>query len=146
MSDWYDPAQVKKGGPMKVEVPKIEQLLERDPYLKMHEREIRRRYEHVVFAFECTLWTTAFCRYGNYEDFVKRICSVEGGLCEFAKAYENMGCHVEKDNTFVCRQWIPGKEGSVHTFLRVSPIIFPPTDFRRAGGLALRRLQQLEQV
>ena len=42
-SDWYDPAQVKKGGPMSVKVPKIDDLLERDGYLKLHEREIRRR-------------------------------------------------------------------------------------------------------
>ncbi len=41
--DWYDPAQVKKGGPMEVKVPRIADLLERDPYIRNHEREIRRR-------------------------------------------------------------------------------------------------------
>ncbi len=42
--DWYDPAQIKKGGPMEVKVPRIQELLERDGYLKNHEREIRRRW------------------------------------------------------------------------------------------------------
>ena len=41
--DWYDPAQVRKGGPTHVKVPKIEDLLNRDGYLRDHEREIRRR-------------------------------------------------------------------------------------------------------
>jgi hypothetical protein len=42
-ADWYDPAQVRKGGPTNVMVPKIEDLLNRDGYLRLHEREIRRR-------------------------------------------------------------------------------------------------------
>ena len=42
-SDWMDPQQNRKGGPMNVKVPEIEKLLERDPYLKHHECEIRRR-------------------------------------------------------------------------------------------------------
>jgi hypothetical protein len=41
--DWYDPGQVCKLGPMNVKVPKIEDLLSRDEYLRPHEREIRRR-------------------------------------------------------------------------------------------------------
>ena len=41
--DWMDPLQNKKGGPMNVKVPEIDKLLERDPYLKQHERELRRR-------------------------------------------------------------------------------------------------------
>ena len=41
--DWMDPTQIKKGGPMNVNVPQLDKLLERDPYLKPHEREIRRR-------------------------------------------------------------------------------------------------------
>jgi len=90
-ADWYDPAQVKKGGPMNVQVPKIDDLLERDPYLKMHEREIRRRY-------------------GNFEDFVKQLDAVEGGIDKFAEAYKTMGCHVESDGTFVCLQWAPAAQ------------------------------------
>ena len=41
--DWMDPIQNKKGGPMNVKVPDLQKLLDRDPYLKDHEREIRRR-------------------------------------------------------------------------------------------------------
>ena len=39
--DWYDPAQVRKGGPSNVKVPDINVLLDRDGYLRDHEREIR---------------------------------------------------------------------------------------------------------
>ena len=39
--DWYDPAQVRKGGPSNVKVPDIDVLLDRDGYLRDHEREIR---------------------------------------------------------------------------------------------------------
>ncbi len=86
--DWYDPAQVKKGGPMNVKVPEIDTLLERDGYLKLHEREIRRRY-------------------GNFEDFINRIDAIEGSIEKFADSYKTMGCQVEADNTFVCTQWAP---------------------------------------
>ena len=44
---WTDPMQLKKGGPMNVEVPDQKILLELDPYLKDHEREIRRRYNQL---------------------------------------------------------------------------------------------------
>ena len=46
--DWYDPLQEKKGGASQVQVPDLELLLERDGYLRDHEREIRRRW-HVFF-------------------------------------------------------------------------------------------------
>ena len=41
--DWMDPTQAGKGGPMNVQVPQIDLLLERDHLLRNHEREIRRR-------------------------------------------------------------------------------------------------------
>lgn len=89
--EWYDPGQHKKGGPMNVKVPKIDDLLERDGYLKLHEREIRRRY-------------------GNFEDFLKRMEEVEGGIEKMAESYKTMGCHVDKDNNFICTQWIPAAQ------------------------------------
>jgi len=89
--DWYDPAQVRKGGPSNVKVPDIGALLARDGYLRDHEREIRRRY-------------------GNFEDFLARLEKVEGGVCKFSESYKNMGCRVGADNTFVCTQWIPGAQ------------------------------------
>jgi hypothetical protein len=43
--EWMDTTQASKGGPMKVKVPEIETLLNADGYLRLHEREIRRRYK-----------------------------------------------------------------------------------------------------
>jgi hypothetical protein len=41
--DWLDETQECKGGPKNVEVPKLDVLTERDPYLRLHEWEIKRR-------------------------------------------------------------------------------------------------------
>ena len=41
--DWLDETQECKGGPKNVKVPKLEVLTERDPYLRLHEWEIKRR-------------------------------------------------------------------------------------------------------
>ena len=49
--DWYDPAQVRKGGPSNVKVPDIDVLLDRDGYLRDHEREIRQ-----VITSHCFFW------------------------------------------------------------------------------------------
>ena len=89
--DWMAPNQNKKGGPMNVAVPDIDKLLQRDPYLKPHEREIRRRY-------------------GNFEDMLKRMAQVEGGILKMAQGHDFFGCHVEPDQTFVMRQWVPGAQ------------------------------------
>lgn len=35
--------------PMDVPVPELHLLLERDPYLKPHEREFRRRQDYLIF-------------------------------------------------------------------------------------------------
>ena len=48
-SEWMDPLQLKKDGAMNVKVPDIDKLFELDPYLKDHEREIRRRYMFIIF-------------------------------------------------------------------------------------------------
>ena len=47
-------------------------------------------------------------RYGNFEDFSKKMEEVEGGIEEMALGYEYFGASVETDNTFVMRQWAPG--------------------------------------
>ena len=49
-------------------------------------------------------------RYGNFDDFVKRIEAVEGSLGKFSESYKSMGCHVEDDGTFIARQWAPGAQ------------------------------------
>ena len=32
----------------------------------------------------------------------------EGSIEEFANGFRSMGCHVDKDNNFVVKQWAPG--------------------------------------
>jgi len=76
---------------MEVKVPGIETLFHRDGSLRDHEREIRRRY-------------------GNFEDFLKRMDEVEGGIDNMSKGYDYYGAHVEPDNTFVMRQWAPAAQ------------------------------------
>ena len=41
---WIDPTQEKKGALADIKVPKIDVLVERDHYLRLHEWEIRRRF------------------------------------------------------------------------------------------------------
>lgn len=77
--------------PMKVEVKNIQNLLELDPYLRMHEREIRRRH-------------------GCMKDWLKRIEEGEGGTDVFTQAYKYYGLHIQSDNTVLAREWAPGAE------------------------------------
>lgn len=86
--EWYDPLQDKKGGASKVVVPQLDALLERDPYLKPHEREIKRRY-------------------GNFEDFLERLEKVEGGLENFSLGYKQFGPQVKEDGTIEWLEWAP---------------------------------------
>ena len=66
------------------------------------------------FSRNCGLFFNDFfvChfRYGNFEDFLKRLEAVEGGIEAFSLGYQKMGCRVEPDNTFVCTQWAPGAQ------------------------------------
>ena len=50
------------------------------------------------------------CRYGNFEDFLKRMDEVEGGIDKMSRGYDYFGAHVEPDNTFVMRQWAPAAQ------------------------------------
>ena len=49
-------------------------------------------------------------RYGNFEDFLKRMDEVEGGIDNMSRGYNYYGAHVESDNTFVMRQWAPSAQ------------------------------------
>ena len=49
-------------------------------------------------------------RYGNFEDFLKRMDEVEGGIDKMSRGYDYFGAHVEPDNTFVMRQWAPAAQ------------------------------------
>lgn len=75
--------------PMEVEVPNINELLERDPYLRPYEREIRRRY-------------------ACFKDAIHKIEESGGGINEFTQAYKYFGINVQPDNSVVCREWAPG--------------------------------------
>nr|CAI5837927.1 unnamed protein product [Callosobruchus analis] len=78
-----------KMDPMDVEVPHIHGLLERDPYLKPYEKEIRRRY-------------------AVFKDFLETIDQNGGGLDKFTQGYKYFGINVQQDNTIICREWAPG--------------------------------------
>lgn len=75
--------------PMEIEVPKLKELLDRDPYLKPYEREYRRRY-------------------ACFKDYVDKVADSEGGLDKFTEGYKYYGIHVNSDNSVTCREWAPG--------------------------------------
>ncbi|RZC33275.1 1,4-alpha-glucan-branching enzyme [Asbolus verrucosus] len=75
--------------PMAIEVPEINTLLSRDPYLKPYEKEIRRRY-------------------GCFKDLIESIEENGGGLDNFTQGYKYFGLNVQPDNTIICREWAPG--------------------------------------
>ncbi|KAF4526452.1 hypothetical protein B566_EDAN014064 [Ephemera danica] len=75
--------------PMDVEVPHIQDLLNRDSYLKPYEKEIRRRY-------------------ACFKDYVDKVSEHEGGMDHFTSGYKYYGMHFNPDNSVVCREWAPG--------------------------------------
>ncbi|MPC19759.1 1,4-alpha-glucan-branching enzyme [Portunus trituberculatus] len=78
--------------PNDVVVPKLVDLLHRDPYLNPYEREIRRRY-------------------GCFEGLLKQINAEEDGLEKFSRGYEKFGLHVNPDNSITCHEWAPLAQG-----------------------------------
>lgn len=74
--------------PMDVEVPKLQALLERDPYLKPYERELRRRYACL-------------------KDIEDEIETNGRGIEDFTKGYKYYGVRVQQDNSIICREWAP---------------------------------------
>ncbi|XP_071508280.1 1,4-alpha-glucan-branching enzyme-like [Diadema antillarum] len=74
-----------------VVIPRLDRLLELDPYLSGHQRELKRRY-------------------GCFEQILKSIETNEGGLDAFTKAYQTYGIHRTADGGVVCKEWVPGAE------------------------------------
>jgi 1,4-alpha-glucan branching enzyme len=126
--------------PMEIEVPEIDTLLSRDPYLKPYEREIRRRY-------------------GCFKDLLDSIEENGGGLDNFTQGYKYYGIHVQPDNSIVCREWAPGAvqlflTGEFNGWNRDShpykkkeygkwELIIPPN---RDGSCAISHLSELKVV
>lgn len=71
--------------------PGIEKLLEQDGYLKLHEREIRRRNTEL-------------------RNWINKLNQLEGGLDEFTQGYKYYGLHIASDNSLVAREWAPGAQ------------------------------------
>lgn len=80
----------------KSNVPEINKLYEIDPYLKFHDKEIRRRY-------------------GCFKDALERITQTEGDLLKFTHGYKKFGIHVTQDNAIHSYEWAPGAK---RVFLR----------------------------
>ncbi|KAL0117578.1 hypothetical protein PUN28_010409 [Cardiocondyla obscurior] len=77
--------------PSEVEVPEIDALLKRDPYLKQYENDIRRRY-------------------AIFKDYAEKIETGDGDLKQFTTAYKNFGIHIQDDNSVIAREWAPGAQ------------------------------------
>ena len=77
-----------KMDPMDVEVPELQQQLDRDPYLKPYEREFKRRYA-------CFL------------DYLERV-KEESNLESFTTGYKTFGIHFNNDGSIYCLEWAPG--------------------------------------
>jgi 1,4-alpha-glucan branching enzyme len=70
------------------EVPKIDELLSHDQYLKPYEKEIRRRY-------------------GCFKQQLALIDKTENGILEFSKSYAKYGFHVDAENNINFLEWAP---------------------------------------
>lgn len=118
--------------PSQVEVPEIDALLNRDPYLKMYENDIRRRYLFLAIYVNiiCISFiqldivtrnnsrilvvvfnnTFLIFRYAVFKDYVEKIEAGDGDLKRFTTAYKDFGIHVQDDNSVVAREWAPGAQ------------------------------------
>ncbi|XP_066586199.1 1,4-alpha-glucan-branching enzyme [Prorops nasuta] len=74
--------------PMQIDVPEIQTLLDRDPYLKPYESEIRKRY-------------------GLFKDHLEKIEAIDGSLDNFSKGYKKYGIHINDDNSVTAKEWAP---------------------------------------
>lgn len=77
--------------PLQVEVPEISNFLERDPYLKPYEKDIRRRY-------------------ALFKDYLERIETGDNNLNKFSTAYNTFGIHFNEDNSVTAKEWAPGAQ------------------------------------
>ncbi len=75
--------------PMRVQVPNLEAMLQRDSYLRPYEKEFRRRY-------------------ALYLDLLDKIKNADENLDQFTHSYETYGIHVRENGWTECLEWAPG--------------------------------------
>lgn len=75
--------------PTEIKVPNLEDLLQRDGYLRPYEREFKRRY-------------------AVYLDYVDKITTGDGSLDAFTRSYEKYGIHILPNGNVYCFEWAPG--------------------------------------
>jgi 1,4-alpha-glucan branching enzyme len=75
----------------KTEVPKLNELIADDAYLKPFESEIRRRY-------------------GVFESVLKKFENSGESIDEFSKSYERFGLNIDPSNNVSVLEWAPGAE------------------------------------
>ncbi|XP_014109038.1 PREDICTED: 1,4-alpha-glucan-branching enzyme isoform X1 [Pseudopodoces humilis] len=73
------------------EPPRLQQLLERDPYLAPFRTDFQRRYS-------------------LFYNHLKNIEESEGGLDKFTKSYKTFGVNQLADGGIYCKEWAPGAE------------------------------------
>ncbi|XP_057245906.1 1,4-alpha-glucan-branching enzyme isoform X1 [Malurus melanocephalus] len=71
--------------------PRLQQLLERDPYLAPFRTDFQRRYS-------------------LFYNRLKNIEECEGGLDKFTKSYKTFGVNQLEDGGIYCKEWAPGAE------------------------------------
>ena len=64
----------------------------------------------MLLSFDDFFCLFTIFRYGNFEDILERMNTIEGGIEKMALGHEYFGAHVEQNNRFVMRQWAPGAQ------------------------------------
>lgn len=77
--------------PSEIEIPQLNDLLERDPYLKPYKNELKKRY-------------------ALFKDYIERIEMGEKNLDQFTKSYKKFGIHIKEDNSVVAKEWAPAAQ------------------------------------
>jgi len=72
--------------------PRLNDMIQRDPYLTPYVGEFKRRYN-------------------VYIENLERLEKIPGGIDKITQSYKEYGIHVEKDNSIVGLEWCPGVEG-----------------------------------
>ncbi|XP_011501571.1 PREDICTED: 1,4-alpha-glucan-branching enzyme-like [Ceratosolen solmsi marchali] len=72
-------------------IPNLDELFNRDPYLKPYEYEIKKRY-------------------ALFKDYLEKIESEDKDLDKFTRSYTEFGIHINEDNSVSGTEWAPGAQ------------------------------------